>query len=495
MIKTGIFGKLKSMYSGYPKEVAQVLEALVLSGFEAYVVGGCVRDLLMRRTPNDWDITTDAKPDEIQRIFPDSFYENTFGTVGVKTDSEDPALAVIEVTTYRSEGEYRDSRRPSEVAFVASLEEDLKRRDFTINALAMDQDGKLIDLFDGRADLDKRIIRAVGEANLRFGEDALRMLRAVRLAAQLHFDIDATTFVALQSLSSTLRNISAERIRDEFDKLIMTDHAWQGLELLKDTGLMRHVIPELLEGVNCGQNKHHIYTVWEHNARALHYACEQKYSLEVRLGCLLHDVGKPRVKRGDGPNSTFYNHEVVGAHMAAKIMARLKYPHDTADKVFKLVRWHLFYYNVGEVTETSVRRLVANIGKENVEDLLKVREGDRIGSGVPKARPYRIRHLQFMIDKVARDPISAKMLKMNGSELMELLELQPSPRVGMIIAALMNEVLDDPEKNTKDYLEQRSRQLNLMSDRELQELQSQGKSKIAEEEAKEIKQIQKRYKV
>lgn len=483
--------------NGYkiPQEARIILEGLKGAGFEAYIVGGCVRDLILNKEPNDWDITTNAKPEKIQEIFPDSFYENNFGTVGVKTESEDEKLKVIEVTTYRTEGEYKDSRRPEGVQFVESLEEDLKRRDFTINAIAMDIDGKIIDPFGGQEDLSKKTLRAVGDPSARFNEDALRMMRAIRIATQLNFDIDASTFQACCDLSKNLNNISKERIRDELNKMIMTDHARQGAELLKDTGLMRFIIPELLEGVNCGQNKHHVYSVWEHNTRALEYTCQQGYSLAVRLGSLLHDVGKPRVKRGDGYDSTFYNHEVVGAHMTAKIMHRLHYSNDIADKVTKLVRWHLFYYNVGEVTESSVRRLVANIGKENVEDLLKVREADRIGSGVVKAVPYRMRHMKFMIEKVSRDPISAKMLKLNGSDIMSLLDLKPSPRLGMIIASLMNEVLDDPEKNTREYLERRAGELNLMSDLELQDLQKQGKSKMAEEEAKEVREIKKKHKV
>lgn len=478
-----------------PQEVKEILNKLRSAGYEAYIVGGCVRDLMLGKKPNDWDITTIAKPNRVQDIFPDSFYENNFGTVGVKTESEDETLKIIEVTTYRTESDYKDSRRPSEISFVDTLEEDLKRRDFTINSMAMDGDGNIIDYFGGREDLKNKIIRAVGEPIARFEEDALRMMRAVRIATQLNFDIDARTFQACSDLSVNLNNISKERIRDELCKLIMTEHARQGIELLKDAGMMRYIIPELLEGVNCGQNKHHVYTVWEHNARALEYTCQQNYSLAVRLGSLLHDVGKPRVKRGDGYDSTFYNHEVVGAHMSAKIMQRLHFSNDIADKVVKLVRWHLFYYNVGEVTESSVRRLVANIGKENVEDLLKVREADRIGSGVAKAVPYRLRHMKFMIEKVARDPISPKMLKLNGSDIMALLDMKPSPRLGMIISSLMNEVLDDPEKNTREYLEQRVGELNLMSDAELADLQKQGKSKMADEENKEIREIKKKHKV
>ena len=211
------------------------------------------------------------------------------------------------------------------------------------------------------------------------------------------------------------------------------------------------------------------------------------------MAALLNDVGKPRSKRGDGPDSTFYGHEIIGAKRTQGILSRLKYSKDFVEKVSKLVRYHLFYYNVDEVTENSVRRLVANIGKENVEDLIKVREADRIGSGVPKAKPYKLRHLQFMIDKVARDPISPKMLKISGDDIMPLLVLKQGPRVGVIIHALMNEVLDDLAKNSKDYLEKRAIELNKLSEQELAELGQMGKIKEAEEEEKEVEKIKEKY--
>lgn len=476
-----------------PKEIKTILDQFQKHGFEAFIVGGCVRDLLMGQTPQDWDITTNAKPEEIQTMFPDSFYENEFGTVGIKTDSADPRLQVVEATTYRTESQYSDQRHPDTIKFAASLKEDLQRRDFTINALAMNPEEKVIDLFEGQADLRKKTIRAVGDPGERFAEDALRMIRAIRLATALAFEIEPQTFEAIRHHAPLLEKISQERIRDEFFKIILTDQGRRGVELLREAQLMPHVIPELLEGVGVEQNLHHIYTVWEHNGRALQYTCDKKYSLAVRFASLLHDVGKPRSKRGAGRNGTFYGHEMVGAKMTAKIVDRLRLSKELGEKITKLVRWHLFYYNVGEVTESSVRRLVAHIGKENVEDLLKVREADRIGSGTPKAVPYKLRHLKFMIDKVARDPLSPKMLKFNGNELMALLNLPPGPTVGMILAALMEEVLDDPAKNTQDYLEKRSGELNLLSEKELADLAQKGKSKLAEEEEKEIKKIKQKH--
>jgi len=476
-----------------PKEVASILEALNRHNYEAYIVGGCVRDLIMGKKPQDWDVTTNAKPEEVQKIFPDSFYENEFGTVGVKTDSEDETLKVIEVTTYRVESKYTDKRHPDEVRFAKRLEDDLKRRDFTINALAMDAEGKVIDLFDGKGDIERKIIRAVGNASERFNEDALRMMRAVRFAATLGFKIEDDTLDAIKKNHELLKVISKERVRDEFLKIIDSPNAEKGIELLRETGLLKYVLPELLEGVGVTQNKHHKYDVWEHNLKALKYAVDQNYSTEVRLASLLHDIGKPRSKRGEGADATFYGHQVISARMAAQALDRLKFPKAQAEKIVKLVRWHMFYYNVGEVTESSVRRLVANIGRENVEDLIKLREADRVGSDVPKARPYKLRHLQFMIDKVSRDPISPKMLKVNGNDIMRLTGLEAGPKIGMIIGALMEEVLDNPEKNTREYLERRVVELNKLPESELAELGKRGRQKIAEEEEKEIEKIKEQY--
>ena len=481
--------KTKNYVQIIPDEVRDVLSRLEKAGHDAYVVGGSVRHLIMDEKPNDWDITTNARPDDVLALFPDSFYENKFGTVGVKTDSDNANLKVIEVTTYRTESGYSDKRHPDEIKFADKLEDDLGRRDFTINALALRDNGEVVDLFGGQADIDKKIIRAVGDPEKRFGEDALRMMRGVRLSAQTGFEIEDATFKAIHKNHNLMNSVSKERIRDELIKLVNSGHADAGIELLRETELMKYVLPGLLEGVGVGQNKHHIYTVWEHNVKALRYACDMKYSFEVRLASLLHDVGKPRSKRGDGIDSTFYGHEIIGARMAAEELDRLRFPKEQADKIIKLVRYHLFYYNVGEVTESSVRRLVANIGKENVEDLIKVREADRIGSGVPKAKPYKLRHLQFMIDKVARDPISPKMLKVNGNDLIKKLGITPGPRLGYIISALMNDVLSDPIKNSAEFLLDRANDLNKLEEEDLIKLSQSGKEKTAEEEEREVGKI------
>lgn len=470
----------------FPKEILSIGQSLREAGFEAHLVGGCVRDLLLGREPKDWDIATSAKPDEIQKIFSDSLYENNFGTVAIKTRSKDDRLKIVEVTTFRLDSAYSDSRHPDAVVFTSSLKDDLARRDFTVNAIAIAvpesnslKNHQIIDPFDGQSDLDKKIIRAVGDPNKRFSEDALRLLRAVRLSTELGFKIEPATTTALKSNSALLARVAPERIRDELVKIILTPTAASGIELLESVSLLEYVLPELREGIGVGQNHHHVFTVFEHCVRSLAYAAEKGYPLEIRLAALLHDIGKPRTKRGYGRACTFYGHEIVGGRMVRKIMERLAFPKKTADLVIHLVRYHMFNYAVGEVSPAGVRRLLARVGVENIDDLIKVREADRIGSGTPKAVPYKLRHLLYMIEKVRRDPISPKMLKINGDELMPLLNIKPSPRVGQILNILLDEVMEEPENNTKKYLERRAHELNNLSDSELAALMAASKKKQA----------------
>lgn len=496
-----------------PKEVRDIVSVLTKAGHEAYIVGGCVRDLLMNRIPKDWDIATDAKPEEIQKLFPDSVYENEFGTVGVKTDSEDPKLAVVEITTFRREEKYSDLRHPDKITFTETIEEDLARRDFTVNAMALElqsakgkgqsvddsrlaiSDLQIIDPFHGQEDLKQKLIKAVGDPHKRFNEDALRLMRAVRFSAELGFEIEKETAEAIKQNTELLERIAKERIRDELAKIIMSPQKgpYEGLLKLEELGLLQYIIPELREGIAVTQNKHHIYTVWEHNLLALDYAASKNYSLEVRLASLLHDVGKPRTKEGEGPDATFYNHEIVGAKMTKAILTRLHFSKKTIDYVTHLVRYHLFYYNVGEVTASGVRRFLARVGEENVEDLLKVREADRIGSGVPKAFPYKLRHLKFMIDKVKRDPISPKMLKVRGDDVMRILNISPGPRIGWILNALLEEVLDDPGRNERKNLESRILALGKLSDDELEKLAKKSEERKEEFESGIEVEMKKKY--
>lgn len=449
-----------------PKEVKSVVEKLKKNKFEAFIVGGCVRDLLRGKVPHDWDVTTNAKPKEIQKIFPKSFYENKFLTVTVKTNSKNEKLKEVEVTTYRSEAKYTDKRHPDEVKFAKTLREDLARRDFTVNAIAMDD--KVIDPFRGQKDLKDKLIRAVGNPKDRFAEDALRMMRAVRLAAVLDFKIEPKTAAAIKQNSPWLRAVSKERIRDELMKIIMSDRGSEGIELLRQAGLLKYIIPELEQGYGVSQNKHHIYECYEHSIRALKYTVEKSFNQYVRLAALLHDIAKPKTKRGEGENATFYGHEVVGARMTAQILNRLRFPKKTIEKVARLVRYHLFYYNVGEVTESSVRRLVRQVGPENMAELLQVRMADRIGSGVPKAEPYKLRHLKYIIEKVSQDPISVKMLKVTGNDIMSQLKIKPGPQIGHILDILLGYVLNDPKKNKKELLIQEINKLGKLSNKEIE---------------------------
>ena len=492
------------------KEIIDVGAALERAGFEAYLVGGCVRDLLLGKEPNDWDIATDAKPEEIQKIFPDSVYENNFGTVGVKTESENPKLKIIEITTFRREGKYTDKRHPDEITFAETIEEDLSRRDFTVNALALhltfgqkhltgdrksivNSQLSIVDPYGGQSDLKNKIIRAVGKPEERFQEDALRLMRAVRFMAQLGFSIETGTETAIKKHAGLLEFVSKERIRDELAKLLMADNAMQGIITLQELGLLKYVLPELGEGISMGQNKHHIYTVFEHNLRSLEYAAKNNFSLELRLASLLHDVGKPRTKRGDGPDSTFYGHQVIGERMVVPMLDRLHFSKAMIEKIALLVREHMFVYDPDTVTDAGARRLLRRVGEENINDLFLLREADRIGSGVPKAQPYRLRHLKFRIEKVSKDPISAKMLKANGEDIMEILNIQPSARIGFILAILLEEALDDPRVNTKEVLVKRIQELGLLSDSQLQEMAKFAKKSADEAQSRIEEEMKRKY--
>ncbi len=485
--------------SDIPLEVRHVADALEKANFEAYLVGGCVRDLLLLRTPKDWDITTNADPEQIKAIFPDHYANNEYGTIGVKNeDTEDERLKVIEVTPYRAESGYSDARRPDEVRFGVSLEEDLARRDFTINAIAYRlKDETTVDTFNGLADLKEKRICAVGNAEERFAEDALRMMRAVRLAAELDFVIEAETMAAISRNATRLKRISIERIATEFIRIIESPSPMQGLVFLEKLGLLEYIIPELKEAIECEQGGIHAYDVYEHSLRSLQAAADKGYSTELRLAALFHDIGKPATRREGGRTKkyTFYGHEVVGARMTEKILARLKIPKELATKVVALVRWHMFFADPEEITLAAVRRTIVRIGEENIEHLLNLRVCDRIGTGRPKEQPFRFRKYKAMVDEALRDPISVKMLKINGDRIMTLTGEKPGKKLGYVLNALMEEVLTEPGKNTEKYLETRVLELLALPEAELVELAEAGKQKQAEEEAAALKDIAREHKV
>lgn len=482
-----------------PQPILNVADELEQAGFEAYLVGGCVRDLLLGKVPKDWDITTDATPTEIEGLFPETYCNNDYGTVGVVNEEvEDERHKVIEVTPYRSESEYNDARRPDKVEFGVSLEEDLKRRDFTVNAIAYrPKTEALVDLFDGEGDMRKKRLKTVGNPDERFKEDGLRIMRAVRLATELNFAIEAETLASIVNNVDILSRISVERIRDEFLRIINSDQPMQGVALLERLGILDYVVPELKDTIDCEQGGIHAYDVCEHLLRSLQAAADKGFSTEMRLAALFHDIAKPATRRKGGKNKeySFYGHEVVGAKMTATIMKRLKIPKDMSETVVNLVRWHMFFADPDQITLSAVRRTIARIGQDHIEDLLNLRVCDRIGTGRPKEQPFRFRKYKSMVDQALRDPISVKMLKTNGDRIMKQTGEKPGKRLGYILHALLEEVLEDPEKNREEYLDKRVNELLKLNESELQKLAEAGKERQQAEEMAEIKAIERSHKV
>lgn len=487
-----------------PKEVLHVVETLRNAGFEAYLVGGCVRDMFLNKKPKDWDITTNAKPEQIQSLFSETFYENDYGTVGVVSETDDETVKVIEVTPYRTEGLYSDKRRPDTVSFHATLADDLKRRDFTINAIAYDDSighskghykGHVIDPYDGIKDIKDKVVRAVGDPHDRFNEDALRIFRAVRLATELGFMINRETQEAITKNAPHLKEIAMERIRDEFTKIVMSREPMIGIIMCEKLGILDHILPELKQGIGIEQNGDHIYAVWEHNLRALQHSADRNWPLHVRLSALFHDISKPETRRWSQEKNdwTFYGHDVVGARVTKKALERLKYSKKIIDVVSMLVRHHLFFSDIEKITLSAVRRIVRNVGPENVWDLMKVRGCDRIGMGRPKETPYRLRKYESMIEEAMRAPVSVGMLKIDGAEIMRVTDEAPGPKIGFVLHALLEEVFDAPENNTAEYLSSRARELAKLPIKELKKLGEAGKEKKVAEEEKELAEIRKKY--
>ncbi len=499
-----------------PNYINNIIEKLEASDYEAFVAGGCVRDLLLGRAPKDWDITTNARPEQVLAVFTEGKYENIFGTVLLPVKNEQGETEeVVEITTYRSEQGYSDRRHPDEVRFEDALDKDLERRDFTINAMALGgkncsklkaesiiQNSKaiiienksyiLIDFFGGHKDINKKIIRAVGEPAERFKEDALRMMRAIRFMSQLGFEIEPKTERGIGKLAGSIKFVSAERIRDELVKILSSDRPYEGILKLHELKLLQYILPELERGVGVEQNRHHVYSVFQHSVLSLKFCPNQDW--RVRLAALLHDVAKPQTKNigkgGSEQDATFYNHEHAGAKIVRKIMARLKFSNLDIDKVVNLVANHMFYYNVGEVTAASVRRLIAKVGEENLRDLIDLRIADRLGSGVPKAKPYKLRHLEYMMEKVRHDPVSVKMLKINGDDLIKLLDIDPGPKIGAILDVLLSEVIEDPNLNSRKCLEARSHELDKLN---LPDLRQRAKEKIEEKRAEDDEELKKDF--
>lgn len=445
-----------------PEFVKKILNQFEKNDFEIYIVGGVVRDLIIKRPAVDWDFTTNATPKEILALFPDGFYDNQFGTVGIVNPKEKKKKVyygkppIYEITTFRKEIGYTDRRHPDKVIWGKKIEEDLVRRDFTINAMALKrikgQDFKLIDPHKGQKDIKAKLIRAVGDSDKRFQEDALRMMRAVRIATQLGFNIEKKTFQAIRKNVDLLDHISAERIRDELLKLLSYEHAADGYLILRNSGLAAKILPEVEKMFGVEQKspgRHHLDDVGTHAVKSLK-ASKSKDPI-VNLAILLHDVGKPvTVGKNKKGAITFYNHEVVGASIARNIARRLKFSRKDEQRLFLLVRWHQFSVDERQ-TDKAFRRFIKNVGKENLTDILELRRADRVGGGA-RETSWRFERFKKKLIEVQKQPFSVTDLKVNGNDVMKTLGIRPGPRVGRILNQLFEEVVEDKKKNKRIYL-------------------------------------------
>jgi tRNA nucleotidyltransferase (CCA-adding enzyme) len=436
-----------------PADVSKIINILESNGHEAYAVGGCVRDCILGKIPHDWDITTSALPETVKSLF-----DRTFDT-GIEHGTVTVLMHGVgyEVTTYRVDGKYEDGRHPKEVTFTASLEEDLKRRDFTINAMAYNESKGLVDLFGGEADLQAGIIKAVGNPTERFTEDALRMLRALRFSAQLGFEIEPATYQAIKELAPTLERISAERIQVEMVKLVTSPHP-ERIRDVYETGLTKIFFPEFDTMMECDQvNKHHMYTVGEHTIVAMGLVPEDKV---LRLAMMLHDVAKPVCKTTDenGQNH-FKMHPVKGADMAREILRRLKFDNDTVAKVCNLVKNH---DDRPEISQRNVRRMIIRVGQENFDDLLAVKRADTLAQSMyhREEKLAYIDELQRVYNEIvaAGDCLRIKDLKINGKDLIAL-GVPQGQQIGAILNAIFDEVVENPSLNDRETLLNKARSM------------------------------------
>lgn len=545
MVETNFISLVQSSYMSHldlNQPITVTIEALYIlymlqkNNYEAFIVGGAVRDTLLNIPTHDYDFTTSAKPEEIQNLFPENFYENMFGTVGIAKEhlheqmnrsitqkqsnptshieyqhnetkiidlstatkiheslAEDLEQAnsqlantqqqessteqisksrkeIFEVTTYRSDGTYSDHRRPESVTWGNSLDEDLSRRDFTINALAISisqtvlskinfstdadiitlksDDYQIIDNHQGVVDLKSGSIATVGNPHKRFQEDALRMLRAVRFSVQLNMQIESETFDAIITNAQLLEHISFERISDEFLKMLQSEYPKESILILDETGLLKYIIPELLDGKGVMQGGHHTTDVWTHNLDALG-ECPSLDPI-VRLATLLHDIAKPHTYKEINGKPTFYNHEIIGSRVAKKIAQRLKLSKAEIERIFILVRYHMFYYQP-ENTDASIRRFMKKVGLENIDDILDLREADRLGSGARKTS-WRLEEMKERMVQQLHQPFSITDLAINGTDIMQHCNIKPGPQLGKILNELFELVLENPELNTKEKL-------------------------------------------
>ena len=436
------------------KEISELASVFSKAGFSLYLVGGAVRDFMLGKENNDYDFTTDAEPEEVKKLF-----RRTIDT-GIKHGTVTVIFHGVhyEITTFRTEGRYSDSRHPESVVFVKSLEEDLKRRDFTINAFAASlPDGNILDFHGGMKDLRKKTIRAIGNPEERFSEDALRMMRAARFSSQLGFSIEKETLSAMKELSGTIVRISAERIKDELWKIITSRNPRLGLEAMRTTGLMDCILPELSATYGFEQGGMHREMLYEHLLLALEYAAEHDYPAVVRLAALFHDIGKKETReKGEDREWTFYGHDKVSARMTDRIFRRLKTSNEEREKVCHLIENHMFSYTP-DWTDSAVRRFIKRVGIDNINDLFFLRIAEM--SATVGARPVPDNLLAFA-DRINAElehenALTMKDLRINGEKLMKL-GIKPGPMMGRILKTLLDEVIEEPALNNQEYLEKRA---------------------------------------
>jgi tRNA nucleotidyltransferase/poly(A) polymerase len=450
-----------------PKQLFEIVEKFDREKFEVYIVGGAVRDVLLGNKTYDWDVTTNATPDEMLNLFSDAFYNNQYGTVGIpnKIEGERP----YEITTFRTETGYTDTRHPDVVNWGKTLEEDLSRREATISAMAFQPvfsekrkkvmsgnyvtcSVNLIDPYNGKADLDHKTFRAVGNPDERYKEDALRMIRAIRISAQLGFQIEEKTFEGIKKNAHLINNIAKERVRDELLKIFQSQYPSDGMLLLKNSGLMKETLPEMDATFGIEQKspgRHHIYDVGTHSLMSLKN-CPSKDPI-VRFAAFIHDSGKAKTfKKLENGTITFYNHELVSANNAYNIAKRLRFSRKSTDKLIKLVRWHQFTVDERQ-TDSAIRRFIKNITPEYVTDILDLRVGDRLGGGASETS-WRLEEFKKRLVEVQKQPFTVRDLKIDGNDVMEILDIKPSPKVGQILEQLYTGVVEKKYNNTKEDL-------------------------------------------
>jgi len=452
-----------------PEEILQIYKKIHEANFEAYLVGGCVRNMLLKKPIKDWDMTTNATPEQILKIFKDGFYDNQYGTVGLPTEISGQKH-VIEITTFRTEHGYSDRRHPEKISWGKSIEEDLARRDFTINAIALRltslaQDKPLnfalVDPYEGQKDIVNKLIRAVRNPKERFKEDALRLLRAIRIATELSFTIEESTWKEIISDAPLITRVSGERIRIELLRILKSENAHEGIILLKNTNLLDYILPELITGIGISQKRpgrHHTDDVFTHNILSLKFCPSTDPT--VRFAALIHDVGKPKAMSEDKDGLViFHNHEVTGANIASEICERLKFSKIDKERIVNLIRWHMFGVNENQ-TDSAIRRFIRKIGVENVKDMMDIRIADRLGSGRP-ADSWRLKLFKEKIEEQLRPAkFSINDLAIDGNDIIRELKILPGPKIGEILQKLFEEVDEDLSKNNKEFLLKRMKELD-----------------------------------